>query len=486
MRIAIGEVQHETNTFSNISTTVDVFKLYEWEHGDGIIHTHTGVRDYLGGMISKGNQLRVDLVPTFSARANPSGIITKETYEKIKEELFTSLRKESNLDAICLSLHGAGVAENTFDLEGDLLKELRTLVGYEIPIICTLDLHANLTERMVTEADILLGVNHYPHTDCYERGLEAIELAVGMVKNQIKPIMHLTKIPLMIPSSTTYNEPANHINEKCWEWEKESEVIDCTFFHSFSHTDAPTIGVSVLTVTNDNKDLAKKVSEDVCKKIWNVKEDFFIERYTPIQGLNHALSVEGRPIVINETSDNPGGGAPGDGTYLLEAMIEKNIPDSCFGFIYDPEAAEKAHKAGVGACIDLELGGKTDTIHGKTLSIKAYIQSLSDGNFTHTSKMLEGKKATIGKSARLKVDNVDIIVASIRTQTFDEQIFLLHGIDVIQYKIVALKSSQHFRAAFQKISREIITVDSRGLSSNNLDSFNYKRVNRPIFPLDQI
>lgn len=465
---------------------VELFQAWEWDHHEKVMQRHEGVEDYLGGMIEKGKKLGVELVPAFSTFTGPSGMITQQTYEALKQELITHIVTAGDLDGICLALHGAGVAEGVDDLEGSLLKELRQAVGYEIPIVVTLDLHANLTDLMVQEASALLGVNFYPHTDSYDRGMEAIELLVQIIQGKVDPVMHLVQLPLIIPTSTTLQSPAKDINECCWEWEKHPDVVDCTFFHGFPYTDIPDVGVSVLAITNGKAELAEKAAADVAQSIWEKRLEFAPNLPGPAEGIRQALATEGQPIVINETSDNPGGGTPGDGTYLLRAMIEENASNTCFGFIYDPEVAKLTDQAGPGSTIDVKLGGKTDSLHGEPLSLKVYVKSVTDGQFIQSSPMWRGIQVNLGLSARLQVGHVDIIVCSVRSQTFDEKVFLLHGIDVTKYKIVALKSSQHFRAAFQSIAHEIISVDSPGLSTCNFASFNYTRLRRPIFPLDPV
>ncbi|WAH37998.1 M81 family metallopeptidase [Alicyclobacillus dauci] len=486
MKIAIGQISHETNTFSSVPTTKSLFELWEWDYGDDIVARHKGVEDYVGGMIDRACELGIEVVPTFSAFANPSGTITRETYELLKQALIDGLQGAGEVDAICLALHGAGVAEGFDDLEGDLLQAVREFVGRDMPIVVTLDLHANVTERMVAYADVLLGVNFYPHTDSYDRGREAIDVAKQMVDGNLRPVMNLVRLPLMIPTSTTNLSPAKDVNEVCWGWEKRPDVVDCTLFHGFPHTDTPDVCVSVLTVTNDDSHLAQEASEDVANFVWQTREAFFPHTASPSEGIHLALQAEGRPIVINETSDNPGGGTPGDGTHLLRAMINEELTSACFGTIYDPEVARIAHESGVGTWIDVQLGGKTDSLHGEPLQIHAYVKTLSDGQFLQSSPMWRGKQVDLGKSARLVVGGIDVIVCSVCSQVFDEQIFLLHGIDVSEYKIVALKSSQHFRAAYESIAAEIITVDSPGLSSRQLSSFQYERITRPIYPLDDV
>ncbi|PTX53947.1 metallopeptidase family M81 [Melghirimyces profundicolus] len=273
---------------------------------------------------------------------------------------------------------------------------------------------------------------------------------------------------MIIPTTTTDLSPA---------------LRKCTFFHGFPYTDTRDVGTSVLVMTNDDRSLAVQVAKDVSQQIWNRKEQFYPSLPTPEEGIL-ALSVGESPVLINETSDNPGAGTPGDGTYLLKAMVEANVENTCFAFIYDPEVVNQAHKVGVGSMIQVELGGKTDSRHGNPLKLHAYVKSLTDGRFIRSSPMGKGSSVNLGKTVRLQVNNLDVIVCSIRAQVMDEQIFLLHGLDIQQKKLIGLKSSHHFRAAFKPLVQKIITVDSPGLSTYRLDNFNYQNIRRPIFPLD--
>ncbi len=486
MNIIIGQVSHETNTFAKTKTTKETFELFEWSTGDNLIKNHKGVLDYLGGMIDECEEQNIQIIPAFSAFAYPSGIITEETYLEIQRQLIDSIKYVKDVDAICLSMHGAGVAENVEDLEGSLLRALREEIGYDIPIIITLDLHGNITNQMVTETNLIVGVNYYPHIDSYDRGKEAIQLTAKLVKGEISPVMHLVNLPLIIPTTTTNNSPAKDINEKCWEYESESKVIDCTFYHGFPYTDISQIGVSVLVTTDGDAEKAKLIAESISNDIWEKRELFKPKILTPEEGIMKATSRDEMPVVINETSDNPGGGTPGDGTHLLRAMLNANVEKSCFGFIYDPLVVESAYSSGVGTMINVSLGGKTDDLHGKPVVINAYVKSLTDGKFIQSSPMWRGLNVNLGKSVRLTVGHVDIIVCSVKTQVLDEQVFILHGIDISNYKIVGLKSSQHFRAAFEPISGAIITVDSPGLTTLDFTKFNFQSVKRPIFPLDEV
>lgn len=484
MKMLIGQVSHETNTFSNVKTTEALFKQWEWDHGDKIIERHRGVRDYLGGMIDRAMNLNIEVTPGFSAFTYPSGIITDQTFEAIKQEVRQSIENTGDFDAVCFALHGAGTAESADDIEGEILSMIRKQIGYDKPLVATLDLHGNITDKMVEHADVLLGVNYYPHTDCYERGIEAINVIQSLIKKNLQVTAHLTKLPLIIPTSTTNLDPANSINERCREIESRPGVLDCTFFHGFPYTDNPIMGVSVLTTTINNKDLASQGSKEIASVIWSKRNEFMPTSITPVEGIEIAKQASSHPVVINETSDNPGGGTPGDGTHLLKEMLNQKLSNACFGYIFDPEVVQLAQESGVGNTIKVSLGGKTDNLHGDPLEVDAYVKSLTDGRFKQSSPMWQGSQVDLGPSVRLVVKGIDVVVCSVKSQALDEQIFLLHGIDVNTYNIVALKSSQHFRAAFEQISDQIITVDSPGLSTLDFTSFDYKRIKRPIFPLE--
>ncbi|HVX28936.1 MAG TPA: M81 family metallopeptidase [Nitrolancea sp.] len=486
MRVLTGGISHETNTFRSGFTEVQDFKGREWSIGDEIIARHRGVHDNFGALIENAGRLGVELIPTFYTTAPPSATISHAAYDETRSLLLNGIRDAGNVDALCLRLHGAGVAEGIDDIEGALLKDIRALVGPDVPIVVTLDLHGNLTQEMLEYSDALFGVHHYPHTDFYDRGQEAIELIPRLLRGQVKPVMHLTKLPLIIPLTTANLSPIKEINERCWQWETEPGVLDCVFFHGFPQADIPIAGVSVLAMTDNDPALARKVSEDVARMVWELRDAFRVEPTPPAEAFRRATAAPGQPVVLNEASDNPGGGGPGDGTHLLRAMIDAGLSDACYGSIFDPETAAQAHAAGIGQTIDVALGGKIDPMHGEPIRMPAYVKALSDGRFIQQSPVGRGAQIDLGKMARLVIGGIDVLVYSQgKSQTLDAEVFLLHGIDVMRYKIVALKSSNHFRAGFEPLAAEIIRVDTPGLVSADLFSYPYRRITRPIAPLDE-
>jgi microcystin degradation protein MlrC len=289
---------------------------------------------------------------------------------------------------------------------------------------------------------------------------------------------------MMIAPITTFHGPAREVNELCWAWE-EKGLLDVAFVHGFPHSDVLIISTSVIAVADGDPELARAAAEDVARKIWEMREEFRSQLPLPDEAIRQALATEGRPVIIAEISDNPGGGAPGDSTHLLRAMLDADLTEAAFGFVVDPETAAQAHAAGPGATIQARIGGKTDpAMLGAPIEVEAYVKSVTDGRFITQSPMGRGGQRDLGKMARLVVGGVDIIVGSESNQTIDAELFLLHGIDVSRYKIVALKSQNHFRAGFEPIAAHIIRTDPPGWTTSNLDVLPFERVSRPIWPLD--
>lgn len=487
MRILIGGLSHETNTFADDYTGLTDLSQFTVFRGHEIIDAFSGTKSGLGGMLAAAELIGAHVNPALYAVAEPSGTIESATYESLKHELLAMISEAGQIDAVVLELHGAGVAERVEDLEGDLVSAVRRLVGAATPIVASLDLHGNLTQNMVDHIDLMLGVHFYPHTDCYERGMEVVTALPSLLDGSLRPVTRLVQLPMLLPWSWTETEPARSVNELCWNLEIERQLVDCTFFHGFPMADVAAAGSSVVATTNDDPPLAGEVAEMVARFAWERREAFLRPLETPEQGVRRAatISLRSHPVVINDSADNPGAGSPGDGTHLLKALLEQRPSGACFGYIFDPAVATQAHTSGAGSTIEIDLGGKCGELQGETLHLRVYVKSLTDGVFIHSGPVETGVRADLGPMARLQADGVDIIVGSRRQQTLDPALFLLHGIDVAEYSIVALKSSVHFRAGFAEIASAIISVDSPGLSTQQIALFPRRHASRPLWPLDE-
>ena len=487
MRMAIGGIFHETNTYADESTGMTGLDRFEILRGDEIVERHKGNRSQIGGMLAAAERLGIEVVPVLDATIMPSGTIVREAYDTVKAELLAGLAAVLPLDAVALTVHGAGIVDGVDDMESDLARAVREVVGPDVKLLAALDLHGNITPAMGEVYDLMLGFHLYPHTDMYERGEEVVDLLPALLQGDITPVTHVEQLPILLPPSTTDpGNPAALMNEVCFEIERRPGVVDCTVFHGFPFTDVPEVGLSVVCITDDDPELARRCAAEVGEWIWSHREEFHPETHLPDTAVRVALEMEGGPVVINDTADNSGGGAPGDGTHLLRAFLDADLggAKAVFGSIYDPAVAEAAHSAGVGATIDVELGAKHDSMHGDPVRISAYVKCLSDGKITLTSRLGQGLTFDMGKCAQLVVGDLSIVVASNSIQTLDETIFVLNGVDVRQYKVVGLKSSQHFREGFRDLAAAIVTADSPGLTALRTEFFEHKRAPRALWPTD--
>lgn len=490
MRIGFGWILHETNTFSNVKTTLASFKEYHYLEGEAVMQAWRGVRSYVGGLIDEAESLGIELVPTFTAVAKPSGTITKECLETLRDTLVANLEAlhaRKPLDGIALILHGAGTAEEYPDIEGEILRRVRGAFGPDMPIGVVLDLHGNITDTMMAHADILVGIQEYPHVDSYETTRRMLGHLHAMIQSGEKPCMRLIKLPWVFPGTVgmTVSGHARDIKAFCRKIQGENpDLLQASFFHGFPYADVPHAGVAVTTLAK-TQEAADRCAQAIAEYAWSRRGDMVAKAVSPAEAFDAALALGVRPIVINESSDNPGGGAPGDGTHLLREMLRRNLPDTAFGYITDPEVVQQAIHAGVGATLSCRLGGKTDDLHGAPVVLEnAYVKAISDGRHIKVSPMGKGAVMDMGNTVLLKVGNVQIIVGSKAAQTMDKGPFRMMGIDYRSMHILALKSAQHFRGWWQDHAAAICPCDPPGLGCGDLSQFRFEHVNQGFYPFD--
>lgn len=486
MRIGIGGIAHETNAFSNVSTTEALFRQLTYLEGEQLFTP--GVRTFIGGYTDEAIAQGIELAPAIYANANPSGKIPAETLETLRDRLVDRLWEQhlkAPLDGIVFAPHGAGAAVGYPDIEGEILRALRERFGHEIPIGVSVDLHGNITEEMMEYSDVLIGVKCYPHVDSYETSRKVLAQVADIVRTGKKPFKRIIRLPwLLAPTGgVTLQGPAHDVQQLTIRLEESPEVDQVTFFHGFPYADIPKAGVSV-TALGKTQEAADKAALEVAAYAWNRRSDFLVDTLSPAQALDLAEKEPAGPVVINESSDNPGGGSPGDGTFLLRELLKRDLPDSVFGHICDPEAAELAAQAGVGSRVSCLLGGKTDKLHGESIEIKdAYVKAVCDGRFINRSPMGGGSETNLGLTVRLQVGNVDVVVSSRARQTMDKGPFEIVGINYTEKKILCLKSSQHFRGWWQDRAAAIIPCDPPGIHCGDMAVFDFKLANTTYFPL---
>jgi microcystin degradation protein MlrC len=437
-------------------------------------------------MIGAAGRAGLALVPSVAAAASPAGRVTRDIFAHVKQRMLADLERSGPFTGVLLDLHGAMVTEDTDDGEGDIIAAVRHAVGPRVPIAVTLDFHTNLSEAMVRGADLLHGYKTYPHVDMAERGVEATERLLDVIAGRIRPTAAFRKPPILPPlgSQGTARGPMRRLYDLADEMERDPRVVSVSIFAGFPHADIPDAGLGVYVATDRDPDLAERLAEEIARTAWDHRNEFVHQGLPVKDAVARGLAADGRPIVLADMADNTGGGAAGDGTEVLRELLRVGARSAVVACLWDPAAVETCARAGVGSRVTLAVGGKVDDRHGAPLEVTGTVRTLSDGRFVHKGPMMRGLPGRLGPTAVLDIDGVKVILISLRWQTLDPEMLRFVGIEPTEEKIVVVKSTIHYRAAFEPIAREIVEVDAPGLSSSNLARFAFKRIRRPIFPLD--
>ena len=486
MRLFLAMMSHETNTFSNISTDRRQFETRGLHYGGEIIEAFRGTGTCLGGMIDAATRRGATLIPSVAASASPAGPVTLDIYGHVKDRMLRDLKAAGTVDGVLLDLHGAMVTEGHDDGEGDLISAVRQVVGPSVPIAVSLDFHGNISDTMVREADLLHGYKTYPHVDMGERGVEATERLLDVIGKRLRPTAALRKPPLLPPlgNQGTARGPMHRLYAMAEEMEKDPKVISISIFAGFPHADIPEAGFGVYVVTDNDQALADRLADQIADTAWAHRHEFMHSGLPVREAVARAFAAEGQPIVLADMADHTGGGAAGDGTEVLRELVRVGARSTIVACIWDPQAVARCVEAGVGGSVTLEVGGKVDQRHGPPLRVTGLVRTLSDGRFVHKGPMARGLPGRLGTTAVLDVNDIKVILISYRWQTLDPEMIRFVGLDPLDHKILVVKSTIHYRAAFEPIAHEIIEVDAPGLSSSNLGRFDFRRIRRPIFPLD--
>ncbi len=476
-RVAIGGVWHETNTFAAAPTTLADFEVKE---SAAIVDAFRGTRTPLGGFLDHG----FDLVPILFASATPSGTVARAAYEATAGPLVERLAA-ARPDGILLDLHGAMVVDGIDEVEADLIGRIRRKLG-TIPIGAVLDFHANLHASFVEGIDLFAGYDTYPHVDPYERAREVAGLMSRMLAGEIRPTRAFAQPPLLtVPQSQrTDASPMKDLMERAHEAERRPGVLSVTVAGGFPYADVPHAGIGVAATTDGDPALARRIADEIARAAWEARDRFRIANLSPREAVARALRESAGPVILVDQADNIGGGGPGDGTALLAELLEAKAVGAVVT-LTDPEAVALARQAGVGASLELPVGGKTDRLHGAPLRIRARVARLGCGDFSYKSSYMTNRQVRAGASAVLEADGVQILVRERKVMPFDRQEIEVMGIDPAACRIIVVKSALAWRAAYGDLARAVLEVDTPGICTARLETLPYRRVRRPIEPLDQ-
>jgi len=482
-RIAVGGFQHETNTFAPVRTGFEEFLVPGgWPplgRGEEVFENVAGTSTPIAGAIGAGRAAGHTLVPLSWCMATPASYVTRDAFGRISamllEELDAALAAGA-LDGVYLDLHGAAVTEDFEDAEGELLARVRERVG-AVPIAASLDLHANVTERMAREADLLDSYRHYPHIDMAETGARAMRALLRRIEGGRPWHVRFHKFPFLIALNwqCTMIEPGRSLRARIDELAGDEDVT-VAFCPGFALADIHECGPA-LAVSGGDPARVDAAFETLRQAVEAARPDFAGTLWSPEEAVRHAMRAEGPgPYVLADTQDNPGGGGEADTTGILHALIEQRAENAVFAILKDPEAARAAHEAGVGAELDLSLGAGTGHPGVTPVTGRFTVERLSDGRLTATGPMFGGNPINLGDSALLRIDGVRVLVTTRKTQVADQAILRHIGIEPENARILVVKSSVHFRADFQPLATEVLVVKAPGPVTADIASLPYRNL----------
>ena len=493
--VLTAEMLHETNTFCALPTTLASFAERGLLYGEEAIAARQDNNTELGGFLEAARNYEWQVVHAISAHAQPGGKVTREAFGALAAPILAAAREHLNtLDGILLGLHGAMVTDFCDDGEGELLRRLRDVVGNRLPIGITLDPHANVTRQMCDLAQIIVSFKTYPHTDMRLAGHHAADILQRTMAGEIQPRTLRVSRPMLeeVNGGRTDIGPMVERLAQARAYERTQNVFAVSVNGGFANADIAEVGPSILVTAQGDMVAHAQFAQGLADDMWSRRAERLNQFHTVAHAAAlckaHALGhTEGRgPIIVADYADNPGGGAYGDSTALLSALLSAGVQDACFGAITDPEVVQQLMLCAVGDAVDVRLGGKTDPrFGGGPLSLRGTLKRRGDGKYVGSGAMIGGLQRSWGPMAVLQVDGIEILVATHRAQILDLQQFRAFGIDPQKKRIVALKSMQHFRAAFEPIADEIVVCDSGALCTLDYTQLPFSKLPHPLFPFHQ-
>jgi microcystin degradation protein MlrC len=490
MKVVIAQMQHETNTFSPVPTPWESFGNDGPPRGSAAYNAMKGTRLPMAAFIDLAEAAKEQIVTPVAAWANPSGPVDGKAYDRICELICNEIAK--GCDAVLLDLHGAMVvADRTDDGEGTLLERIRAIAP-NVPIAVSLDLHANVTDRMVRNATVIAGYKTYPHVDQYESGHLAGSIVLRAMRGEVKPVMAWGNVPLLAQTlrQNTSESPMKDCVDAARAAEKDG-LLAATAFGGFQMADIHDAGLSVITVADGNRKAAEAACKTILDIAWTHKEQF-IYRGEPLdQALAKAKAMAeqtGGPILLLDHADNCASGATQDTMYVLKAALRQGLTGIAVGPVRDPQAVAEMIKAGVGAKVTVKVGGKMDMpaidVKGEPLELTGVVRAITDGEYTITGPQFQGMRCYMGRTVVLDTGTAEIVVTEKNQEPWDRGVFTSVGIAPEQKRFLLLKSRMYFRPVFLPIAKGMVFCDSVGVGTSDWTQFEFKNLRRPIYPLD--
>ena len=486
-RVGVMGFIHESNTFSVTPTTYEHFEQISLTRGKELIERWTGGNHELSGFLEGAESNGLDPVPLVAAFAMPSGAVVRETFEAIAQQTVDALKAAMPVDGLYLALHGATVSEEFPDADGEMARKLREVVGPDVPVVMTLDLHANVSPRMVASTNATTIYRSNPHLDQKARGLEAASLLGRTLRGEIRPVQALECPPLIISIAKQYTDedPAKGLYEDVESVLKWPGILSASVAMGFYYADVEEMGATFLAVADHDRDLARKAARWMAQRAWDRREEFQAELPSAAEAVAMAMEAAEAPVVLLDIGDNVGGGSPGDSTLILAEIVAQKASNAMV-VLFDAESVARCVEAGVRNPVKLQVGGKTDGRHGSPVSVQGRVRMISDGIFQEP-EVRHGGWGSFDQGVTAVVETPEqhtLILTSVKMAPVSLEQVKSQGVKPESKKILVAKGVIAPRAAYNPVAARTILVDTPGATCVNPAGFTFHRRRRPLYPLE--
>ncbi|MDA0712107.1 MAG: M81 family metallopeptidase [bacterium] len=486
-RIALGGLYQESHSFSPAPADREQFEAGYLLYGSEIFEALSDNNHEIGGAFQTAHHH--SLIPLVYGATGASGMpLRAGIFNTLCDQLCDRVRASLPLDGVYLAMHGAMACEHIDDATGHVLARIREIVGTRIPIVASLDLHANVTRLMARTANALVGYHTAPHIDQSDTGRRAMSLLLKVLEKNAHPTMAHVQLPMILApeNGMTTTGPFSEVMDMVKSVENMPRVLAASAYPVQPWMDLPEMGCSVLVVTDNDPELGQREAQRIARAFWDRRERFAQDLLSPQDIIRDALTSSGGPHIVSDSSDAPSSGAPGDSTTFLRACLDADIRKMTLINILDPLAVKQAQAVGIGNTFEFTLGASLSSTFYGPIQLTATVRSLSDGKFTNKGPGFRGFEFNMGPTAVLVYQGIHLVVMSLPVIQWDPELYRSQGLDPAAATLVAVKSPAAFRAAYEPLAGKVIILDAPGVCSPNLKGFPWARINRPIYPLDPV
>lgn len=484
MRFAIAGIVHESNSFAPVATDLDAFQVLR---GDEILAQHADAASTVTGYLEVCREQGVEVVPLMHASATPSGPITKDAFATLVDEVVELIADGGPWDGVLMSIHGAAVADGQEDADGAILRRVREVVGQSVPVVATLDMHANVSPGMVDHADVVVVWKTNPHVDAAPRGRRAAELAIAMARGEVRPTNALRQIPVAINilRQWTDAEPMRSLVAERDRVAARADVLDASLAEGYPWADVPAMGMSALVVTDDDQALAQQLADELTAKVWARRDEFDAAGVPVDEAVRRAMEAPAQPVLLLDVGDNIGGGSPGDSVVILHEVLRQGASD-VFASVSAPDGVRVCEEAGVGASVEVEVGAATDEQIGPPIRLSGTVEALSDGKFEDPNPTHGGRRYyDAGPTALLDVGNgVKVALTSVPMNSHSPVQLTDLGVEPRSLRAIVAKGVNSPLAGYLPVVEDHLFVDTPGCTAADLSGLTYHRRPVPMFPFE--